>query len=209
MLRTIQEGEVQRIGASKPFNVDVRIIAATNRSLIDEVSSGGFREDLFYRLAVAVIRLPPLRERTGDINLLIDAFLERINRESESEPGYKHKKISVSARKIMNSHQWPGNVRELQNTLTRIAVWSLEEEINGDDVRDSLLPVPQNSKGGELLGKPLDNGINILDIIDEISVHYLQRALEFNRGNKTKTAKTLGLSNYQTLTNWLKKYKLE
>ncbi len=209
LLRTIQEGEVQRIGASKPFRVNVRIIAATNRSLIEEVSRGSFREDLFYRLAVAVIRLPPLRERMGDINLLIDAFLKRINEESDNEPGYIHKKFSVSARKIMNSHQWPGNVRELQNTITRIAVWSLDEEINDQDVQDSLLPVPHSFGQGDILGKSLDNGINIIEIIDEISIHYLKRGMEYNKGNKTKTAKTLGFPNYQTLTNWLKKYKLE
>jgi DNA-binding NtrC family response regulator len=208
LLRTIQEGEVRRIGASKPLRVDVRIIAATNRSLIEEVGKGNFREDLFYRLAIAVIQLPPLREREGDIHLLIDTFLDRINRESQNEPGYKHKKFSVNAKNILNSHPWPGNVRELQNTLTRVAVWSLDEEINDQDIQESLLPTP-HSPSESILGRSLENGIKITEIVDEVIIHYLRRGLERNNGNKTKTARTLGLSNYQTLTNWLKKYGIE
>lgn len=98
LLRVVQEGEVKRIGATHALQVDIRIIAATNRNLIDEVAAGAFREDLFYRLAVAIIKLPPLRERAGDVSLLIDAFLMRINQESAGEPGFKHKKISVAAR---------------------------------------------------------------------------------------------------------------
>jgi len=136
LLRTVQEGEVKRIGATQPRKIDIRIIAATNRNLIDEVAGGSFREDLFYRLAVAVIKLPPLREREGDVSLLIDQFLEQINRESSNEPGYKQKKLSASARNLLFLHSWPGNVRELQNTLTRAAVWSVDEELGEDDVRD-------------------------------------------------------------------------
>ncbi len=211
LLRTLQEGEVKRIGAIKPRKVDVRIIAATNRNLIDEVGAGCFREDLFYRLAVAVIKLPPLREREGDVGLLIDQFLDRINRESHSEPGFKKKKLSVSARNLLIRHAWPGNVRELQNTLTRAAVWSLDEEIGEEDIRDALLPVPQATDKGKdgILHQPLTQGIDLPEIMERVAVHYLERALELNNGNKTKTAKTLGLSSYQTLTNWLKKYGLE
>jgi len=210
LLRTLQEGEVRRIGAATPRKVDVRIIAATNRNLIEEVAAGTFREDLFYRLAVAVIKLPPLREREGDVSLLIDQFLDRINKESSSEPGYKKKKVSASARNLLLRHSWPGNVRELQNTLTRAAVWSLDEELGEEDIREALLPVPVSSKGkNDILNQPLTHGINLPSIIHTVAVHYLERALEQNNGNKTKTAKMLGLSSYQTLTNWLKKYGLE
>ena len=86
LLRVLQEGEVVRLGASKPVKVDVRIVAATNRNLVEEVGADRFREDLFYRLAVAYLRLPPLRERAGDMGLLIDHLLEQINRESEEQP---------------------------------------------------------------------------------------------------------------------------
>lgn len=210
LLRTLQEGEVRRIGAAMPRKIDVRIIAATNRNLIDEMAAGSFRDDLFYRLAVAVIKLPPLREREGDISLLIDQFLDRLNQESGNEPGFRQKKISASAKNLLLNHSWPGNIRELQNTLTRAAVWSLDEELGEEDVREALLPVPAIDKGKEeILNHSLNQGIDLPEIIKTVAVHYLERALEKNNGNKTKTAKTLGLPSYQTLTNWLKKYGLE
>ena len=94
ILRALQEKEITRLGATQPIKFDVRIIAATNRNLIDEVAAGRFRSDLFYRIAVAVLKLPPLRERSGDISLLISRLLDQINKESIEEPGYKHKKVS-------------------------------------------------------------------------------------------------------------------
>jgi len=210
LLRAVQEGEVKRIGATQPRKIDIRIVAATNRNLIDEVAGGSFREDLFYRLAVAVIKLPPLREREGDVSLLIDQFLERINRESTNEPGYKQKKISASARNLLLLHSWPGNVRELQNTLTRAAVWSLDEELGEDDIREALLPVPASGKGCDMiLNQPLGPGIDLPEIMKTVAVHYLERGLSESHENKTKAAKILGLPSYQTLTNWLKKYGLE
>jgi transcriptional regulator with PAS, ATPase and Fis domain len=209
LLRTIQEGEVRRIGANQARKVDVRMIAATNKNLIEKVATSEFREDLFFRLAVGVIKIPPLRKRPGDIGLLIDTFMERINSENRNEPGYKHKKISASAKNIMIKHSWPGNVRELQNTLTRAAVWSVDEEISQADIQESLLPIPfiRNEKG--VLNQSLENGVDLPEILKKVAVHYLERALIETRGNKTRTAKILGLSNYQTLTNWLKKYGLE
>lgn len=210
LLRTVQEGEVRRIGATEPKQVDVRIIAATNRNLIEEVASGTFRDDLFYRLAVAVIKLPPVRERAGDLNPLIDHFLERINSESANEPGYKHKKVSVSARNILLQHSWPGNIRELQNTLTRAAVWSVDEVLTEADIQEALLPTPATCEAEEgVLNQPLVNGINLPELIKTVAVHYLERGLSETNGNKTKTAEILGLPSYQTLTNWLKKYGLE
>ncbi|MCG2749189.1 MAG: sigma 54-interacting transcriptional regulator [Desulfobulbaceae bacterium] len=210
LLRTVQEGEVKRIGATKARQVDIRIIAATNRNLIDEVAAGSFREDLFYRLAVAVIKLPPLRERAGDVSLLIDQFLEQINKESGNEPGYKQKRISAAARNLLLQHSWPGNVRELQNTLTRAAVWSVDEELGEEDIREALLPVPAAGKGKEMiLNQPLGQGIDLPGIMKTVAVHYLERGLAEAHGNKTKAAEILGLPSYQTLTNWLKKYGLE
>jgi DNA-binding NtrC family response regulator len=210
LLRTLQEREIKRIGSAATQKIDVRIIAATNRNLIDAVAAGSFREDLFYRLAVAVIKLPPLRDREGDVGLLIDQFLDRINRESCNEPGYIKKKICASARNLLLLHTWPGNVRELQNTLTRAAVWSLDEELDEKDIREALLPVPASDKEkGGILNQSLETGIDLPGIMHSVAVHYLERALEKYSGNKTKAAKTLGLPSYQTLTNWLKKYGLE
>ncbi|HOV88271.1 MAG TPA: sigma-54 dependent transcriptional regulator, partial [Syntrophobacteraceae bacterium] len=121
ILRTLQEGEIMRVGTSTPIKIDVRVIAATNRSLIEEVAQQRFRADLFYRLAVVILYLPPLRERSGDLTLLIDRLLDQINLESSTEPGYVHKKISAAAKNLLLLHSWPGNVRELLNTLRRAA----------------------------------------------------------------------------------------
>ena len=206
----MQEGEVRRVGATQARQVDIRIIAATNRNLINEMTSGAFREDLFYRLAVAVIKLPPLRERTGDVSLLIDKFLEQINRESIDEPGYARKKISASARNLLLRHAWPGNIRELQNTLTRAAVWSVDRDLDKGDIREALLPIPAAERGkGGILNQSVEQGIDLPEIMKTVAVHYLEKGLAETHGNKTETAKILGLPSYQTLTNWLKRYGLE
>ena len=210
LLRTLQEGEIRRIGATSIRKIDVRIIAATNRNLIEEVVAGSFREDLFYRLAVAVIKLPPLGERAGDIGLLIDSLLEKINQQSSNEPDYKHKKISANAKNLLLGHHWPGNVRELQNTLTRAAVWSEAEVMDEEDIRDAFLPVPTTGKDkGDILAQPVSGGINLPEIMETVATHYLQAALAETQGNKTKTAELLGLASYQTLANWMKKYGIE
>lgn len=208
LLRAIQEKEVVRIGATKAIQFDVRIIAATNRNLIDEINSSRFRSDLFYRIAVAVLKLPPLRERKGDISLLIDRLLKSINYQSIDEPGYKKKIISSNARNIMIEHQWPGNVRELQNTLRRAAIWSRGSRIDVNDIREALLPIAKN-KDNDLLGRSLGDGFNISGLMGKLARHYLRRALNEATGNKTKAAELLGISNYQTLANWMKKYGVE
>lgn len=210
LLRTVQESEIKRIGSNKTCRIDVRIIAATNRDLISEVAVGNFREDLFYRLAVAVIKLPPLRDRASDINLLADHFLSRINRESCREPGYEQKKLSPSARNLIKQYPWPGNIRELQNTLTRAAVWTVGDRLEAEDIREALLPINEAPQGDNILNRPLDpDGIDLPKIIHKVAVHYLERGLTETRGNKTKAAQLLGLPSYQTLSNWLKKYGLE
>ncbi|MBI4603432.1 MAG: sigma-54-dependent Fis family transcriptional regulator, partial [Planctomycetes bacterium] len=119
LLRSLQEMEVLPVGSSRPQKIDVRVIAATNRSLPAEVAAGSFREDLFHRLAVAVLRLPALRERPEDLGLLIDHLLAQVNREDTEQPGYVDKKLSAGARNLLLSHPWPGNVRELQNIIER------------------------------------------------------------------------------------------
>jgi len=208
LLRVLQEKVVTPIGSSNPIDIDVRVIAATNRNLLDDSRTGQFRADLFYRLAVAVLKLPPIREREGDLSLLIDTLLGQVNEESKEEPGYIDKKISVNAKNLLLSHPWPGNVRELLNTLRRIAIWTETRIIQEDDVRDALL-VATPHQGETTLGRSLDNGVEITEIMKEVATHYLARAIKMTAGNKTRAASLLGLPNYQTLTNWLKKYDVE
>ena len=207
LLRVLQEGEVVRLGKSKPRKVDVRIVAATNRNLIKEVGEGRFREDLFYRLAVAYLKLPPLRERTGDLGLLINHSLELINRENEMQPGYKHKKISIGARNLILNHHWPGNIRELQNTLRRAMVWTDEETLTRQDIEEALLPA-FGKRDEDILNRPFDADFSLPDLIDEVAKHYLNRALQESK-TKKEAAELVGLPSYQTLTNWAKKHGVE
>ena len=205
LLRVLQEGEVVRLGSTKVTKVDARIVAATNRDLTKEIANGTFREDLFYRLAVAVLRLPPLRERTGDLGLLLDRLMDQVNVEAASEPGYENKKLSAGARNVLSAHTWPGNVRELLNTLRRAAIWSNGAVISSEDVRDALLPA-HHPTSPDILGRPLGSGLNLPDLLKEVAQSYLRRAMDEARGNKTNAAKLVGLSSYQTLSNWLTKY---
>jgi transcriptional regulator with PAS, ATPase and Fis domain len=207
LLRVLQEGEIVHLGATKPLKVDVRIIAATNRTLTDEISAGRFREDLFYRLAVAVLKIPALRERTGDLGLLIDHLLDQVNREATERPGFRQKKLSAAARNILLSHSWPGNVRELLNTLRRAAIWSEGTMISAEDAREALLPAPPSGRR-DVLGRPLGGGLNLPELLKEVARHYLARAMDEARGNKTKAAELVGLPSYQTLTNWINRYEL-
>ena len=210
LLRAIQEGTITKVGSNKCQPVNVRVIAATNRNLIEDVASGRFREDLFHRIAVGVLQLPPLRERPGDLNLVIDHILDSINTKCQVRPGWKHKKLSVGARNLIHQHSWPGNVRELYNTLSRAAIWTPNETIETEDIREALFPVSNLQRDQEkVLGRSLGNGFSLPEIMANVAEHYLKRALAEARGNKTMMANLLGLPSYQTLSNWLKKYKVE
>lgn len=201
LLRVLQENEVMPVGSSKVRKVDVRVISATNRSLLGEIGKGTFREDLFYRLAVFVLTLPALRNREGDLNLLVNAKLERINEENAGEIWAEPKELSPGARNILFRHSWPGNVRELEHTLLRAAVISNGNMITAADIESAIFAVSKVSDG--LLEMPLGNGFDVRELISDVKRHYLARALREANNNKSEAAELLGLPNYQTLTNWL------
>lgn len=205
LLRVLQEGEVLRVGSTRARKVDVRVVAATNRNVLEEVSEGRFREDLFYRLAVVRLLLPPLRDREGDLAFLIDKLLARVNSEASGQPGFVPKELSPVAMNLLLQHPWPGNVRELINTLQRVAVWIADERIEEGDVREALLPVPAKKKDG-ILGRPLGHGFNLQELLAFVARHYLERALKESGGNKTRATDLVGLANYQTFSNWMSKY---
>lgn len=208
LLRVLQEGRVTRVGSTKAIAVAFRVIAATNRKLMQEVAEGRFREDLFHRIAVAVLTIPPLREREGDLNLLIDHLLKQINAETGDQPGHEQKKLSVSARNLLVRYDWPGNVRELANTLQRAVVWSSGAVLQARDIQEALLPMPGKNIP-ELLGRSLGEDFDLQQLMTELASHYLRRAMDEAHGNKTKAAELLGLPSYQTLTNWLKRYGID
>jgi DNA-binding NtrC family response regulator len=210
LLRVLQDRKVQRVGGKKPVELDLRVIAATNRNMIEEVAAGRFREDLFHRLAVGVLRLPPLRERHGDLNPLIDDIFARVNQECSKAGNWKNKKLSAGARNLLHQHPWPGNIRELTNTLSRAVIWTPEETIEANDIRDAMFSVSGSVvTGSDILNRPLGNGLDINELLAEVAKHYLKRAWEESGGSKTEAAKLVGLPSYQTYSNWLTKYGIE
>jgi DNA-binding NtrC family response regulator len=204
LLRAVEYNEVRPLKGNMR-KVDVRILAATHRSLSVEIADGRFREDLFYRISTMVLRLPPLRERQADISLLLDHALTQANEIGSQAPGYEHKKFSPGARNLLQTLPWPGNVRELVGTVLRAAIWSEGAAIGTEDARRALLGAPSPSTE-RILHRPLGDGLDLGDILAEVSRHYMERALEATGGVKKDAATLLGFSNHQTFSNWMGRY---
>lgn len=181
LLRVLQEKSFERLGSTETLAVDVRIIAATNQNLSAAIAKGTFREDLYYRLNVMRINLPPLRSRKEDIPLLVNHFLGKF------DPTHS-KKISSEAMKILSCHLWPGNIRELQNVIERALI-----VCQGPEIQPAHLPK-------EMLGSMTDTPGPILNLpehglsLDELEKHLIIKALEKHNNNQTKAAKYLGIS---------------
>jgi transcriptional regulator with PAS, ATPase and Fis domain len=194
-----------RVGDARPLTSDVRILAATNRDLLEGIAQHEFREDLYYRLAVITIKLPPLRDRRGDIVPIADRLLDRINRDfARREPGFRPKRLSNSAQAYLKQHSWPGNIRQLYNTLTQAAVMCDEEVIHRCDIEEAVAEVPGRS-AVELLEMPLGEGFSLGRHLEEIQRDYPRRALEEAGGVKRRAAALLGYRNYQTLAAQLER----
>jgi len=207
LLRVLQSGEISKVGDCKAQTVDVRVFAATNRDLAQDIADGRFREDLFYRVAIGVLTLPPLRERSGDLVLLMDHLMTSINREASNQPGYIDKKISVKAKNIILNHAWPGNIRELHGTLLRASIWAESDTITEFDIQEAMISRPANGNKGGL--PEIGSGLDIQDLLDNIKRQYITKALAQVAGNKKKATALLGLPNYQTLSNWMDKLGIE
>jgi transcriptional regulator with PAS, ATPase and Fis domain len=207
LLRVLQERRVRPLGADTDQPLDLRVIAATNRHLPAEVAAGRFREDLFHRLAVGILHLPPLRERPGDLLPLLEHLLGHLAGELGGDG--RRKKLSAGAKNLLLQHPWPGNVRELWNTLLRASLWATGDTITTADVQQALLPVtPAGAPLETILHRPLGHGLSLPELLAEVARHYLQRAMAEAAGSKTKAAELVGLPSYQTLTNWLTKYQV-
>ena len=189
LLRVIQEREFRRVGGNQDMKVDVRIVAATNRDLEKAVADGSFREDLYYRLDVIPIRLPPLRLRTGDIPLLVTHFLERFAEES----GKPAPILTPEAIQVLLSHEWRGNVRELENLIERVVAFSTGVPVTETDVRGWLhrAVTPQQTQG--LPTDIPDEGIDLEGLINGIEKDLLMKALERSKWVKKKAARLLKL----------------
>jgi len=184
LLRVLQEGEVTKVGASTPTKVDVRVIAATHRNLTAMIEDGTFREDLYYRLAVVPLTLPPLRERREDIPELIDVLFQR----AKERHGLLDVRLSSAVHQRLISYRWPGNVRQLENVLERMLVLSPTDLITLDDLPEELLPSSSNVTG--LWSDLPEGGISLEAIEREL----IGRALEKFAGNQTQTARYLDIS---------------
>ncbi len=180
LLRVIQEREVTRIGSSKPIKVDVRILAATNENLAEAVSKGKFREDLFYRLSVVPVHLPPLRERKEDVPSLVEHFLQKYNKKAKKNI----KGISPQALKALTEYDWPGNIRELENTIERAVVLS---KGNGLDIEDLMY---HGISASSSILPPLGGKYKTLE---EIEKEYIKGVLRAQYGNKSRSANILGI----------------
>jgi len=205
LLRVLQEKAFERIGGTKTVRTDVRIIAATNKNLEDAVKDGTFREDLFYRLNVIPIDIPPLRERPEDIPLLSDFFLRRQASRFEREP----LKLSPEVQEVFASYAWPGNVRELENTLERLMVLSDNDTVTPYDLPEKItgkrLPVIPDAADPD--SNPFVEGIDLNAALEEYERRLIQHALKLFNGVKSQSAKYLNI-NRTTLIEKMKRLGL-
>ncbi|MHB1380653.1 MAG: sigma-54-dependent transcriptional regulator [Thermoleophilia bacterium] len=191
LLRVLEQRSFERLGGSKTIEVDVRLVGATNRDLAAMIKEGTFREDLYYRLNVIPINMPPLRERRGDIRLLAEHFLARY------APG---KKLTPAALKLLDDYPWPGNVRELQNTIERSTILCPGASIDADDLPEEVKRGTTASAGAFKL--PAD-GVDM----EEVERELITQALQRTGGNRTRAAELLGVSRH-TLLYRIDKYRI-
>jgi len=187
ILRVLQEQKIQRVGGSRTIRVDVRVIAASNKNLEEEIEKGRFREDLFYRLNVFPIEVPPLRLRTSDISALVDMFLAEFAVLNRS----KRKKITPAALDLLSKYGWPGNVRELKNLVERLAIMVDTDAIDVNDIPDAYnLDACQEP---ELAGAHLFQGDDLKEAKLAFEKEFINLKLAQHQNNVTKTAETIGV----------------
>jgi len=200
VLRTLQEGEIERVGGTSSIKVDIRIIAASNRDLEKAVADNSFREDLFYRLSVFPVTVPPLRERSEDIPVLAEHFISRYS----AEMNIPHKQVSPESMNVLMKYSWKGNVRELENVIERALILC-----EGDTIQPQhfgLTPSSEASLGDISLEGTLDEAAKAaLKIVESKRI---KKALEETHGNKTRAAEILKVS-YKTLLTKIKDYGIE
>jgi DNA-binding NtrC family response regulator len=207
LLRAIQEREIDRVGGSKPVKVDIRILATSNRDLIQAVKEGSFREDLLYRLNVVNLKLPPLRERPGDIIALAEHFVKKY----AAANGVPERPLAADARRRLVSHRWPGNVRELENAMHRAVLLASGPEIEEAAIRlpdgqplSSADPHARAAQHASVAAETATRGF-VGQTVSEVEQQLILDTLEHCLGNRTHAANILGIS-IRTLRNKLKEY---
>lgn len=201
LLRVLQEKTIERVGGTNPFKVDFRLIAATNRNIENEVKKGNFREDLFYRLNVVRTVMPPLRERQEDIPLLLNHFIEKYSRDSNSEN--VPKRINPEAARLLFDYPWPGNVRELENIIERSVILS-----TGSRIMPSDLPLKiRQGREDQLDLDGIPENVGLYETLAAVEKRMIQRAMSMSGNVQTKAAEILGIGK-SGLNQKLKKYRL-
>ncbi len=198
LLRALESGEIVRVGTNESIKVNVRLISATNRDLSEAIGSGGFRQDLYHRLKVVSVKLPPLRSRREDIPLLLDYFL----RDFAASHGKAVTSITAPARKALMAYPWPGNVRELKNTIESMVVIDSDGVLDVDDLPEDIqavapAAVDQGSLPAHLVGRPLD----------EVERYFVAETLKLTDGNREEAARILGIGE-RTLYRKIKEYDI-
>jgi transcriptional regulator with GAF, ATPase, and Fis domain len=202
LLRVLQERRFERVGGTETIEVDVRVIAATNRSLQHLVKEGKFREDLYYRFNVVKIDLPPLRERSEDIPVLVTHFIEKYTRAGEMP-----KQLEPDAMEILMNYNWPGNIRQLENTIERACITTRGQTIQMQNLPSEILYPPAPSLPFEInLDRPLPELVK--DIVATVEQEYLRKALVKTQGNVSRGARVCGLSR-RCMTAKMTEYKLD
>ena len=211
LLRVLQERELERVGGNRTIRVNVRVVATTNRDLAQSVEKGEFRQDLYFRLNVVPVYVPPLRDRRGDIELLAELFMKRYSRKH----GCKVAGLSAGALRDLVSHRWPGNVRELQNVIERAVILSSEGELVGPESLGLIAPSQGTSSVqfaaptvpvADEVSSDEDAGDETLMPLDELEKRHILKTLNSVGGNRTKAAGILSIS-IRTLRNKLKEYR--
>jgi len=202
LLRVLEDRKIARLGNNEEISLNVRLVAATNADLLEMVKNGTFRQDLYYRLSVVKIELPPLRERRGDIPLLTDHFLKELS----SQYHKPYDGVSRAARRALMSYDWPGNIRQLKNAAERMLVLDTDGILDLDDLPEEIVPVSgpegdssytsDRSGADFLIGRPFS----------EVERYYIERALDLADGKREEAAKMLGIGE-RTLYRKLKEYQ--
>lgn len=199
----------RRVGDSKDSRADVRIVAATNRDLPSEIRHGSFREDLFYRLSMITVKLPPLRERKTDIQKVAKGLLSQVNDQfsSNDRPAYVEKTLSREALQYISGYHWPGNIRQLYNALIQAAIMQDRPKLQPRDIASALgsIPSPERQSAAEVV---LSDDFNIDDYLDDLRRALIVKAMDQASGVKTRAAALLGMKHYQTLDAQIKRLKI-
>jgi two-component system response regulator HydG len=204
LLRVLESRRITRVGSNDEIDVNVRLVAATNADLKESVANGKFREDLYFRLNVVRITLPPLRERVADIPLLIDHFRKMLS----DNHGREVPNLSRAARHALINYEWPGNIRQLRNVLESMLVSDIDGLLDLDDLPEEIRPAPGSIPEAELGEMTFGADQLIGKKLDEVEKYYMQRALEVTKGNREEAATLLGIGE-RTLYRKIKEYGLK